>query len=210
MREIVGVVADARSSKLSEAPEPEVYLHLPQCPATGVFTLLLRSRNDVTDFVREAVAGVDAAVPIYQVRTFDSYLSATLAQPRFNGLLLGVFAGVALLLTAIGLYGVMAFSVSQRTQEIGVRMALGAERLDVLRLVLAQGMKLALLGVAIGLIAALGLTRLMRRLLFGVSVTDPLTFVAIAMLLVFVALLACWIPARRATTVDPMIALRCD
>jgi ABC-type antimicrobial peptide transport system permease subunit len=164
----------------------------------------------VTVFVREAVARVDAAVPIYQVRTFDSYLSATLAQPRFNGLLLGVFAGVALLLTAIGLYGVMAFSVSQRTQEIGVRMALGAERLDVLQLVLAQGMKLALLGVAIGLIAALGLTRWMKSLLFGVSATDPLTFLAVAMLLVFVALLACWIPARRATTVDPMIALRCQ
>jgi putative ABC transport system permease protein len=104
----------------------------------------------------------------------------------------------------------MAFSISQRTHEIGVRMALGAERLDVLRLVLAQGMKLALLGVAIGLIAALGLTGWMKSLLFGVSATDPLTFVAIAMLLVFVALLACWIPARRATKVDPLVALRCD
>jgi putative ABC transport system permease protein len=210
MREIVGVVADARSSKLSEAPEPEVYLRLPQCPATGTFTLLLRSRNDVTGFVREAAARVDRNVPLFQVKTFDSYLSATLAQPRFNGLLLGVFAGVALLLTAIGLYGVIAFSVSQRAREIGVRMALGAERLDVLRLVLAQGMKLASLGVGIGLIAAFGLTRLMKSLLFGVSETDPLTFVAIATLLVFVALLACWIPARRATKIDPMIALRSE
>src|SRR5262249_35803461 len=210
MREIVGVVSDARSGKLSEAPEPEVYLHLPQCPATGTFTLLLRTRNDVFSFVREAAARVDAAVPLYQVRTFESYLSATLAQPRFNSLMLGAFAGVALLLTAIGLYGLMAFSVSQRTREIGVRMALGAERFDVLRLVLGQGMKLTLLGVAIGMITSLGLTRLIKSLLFDVSPTDPLTFVAIATLLVFIASLACWIPARRATKVDPMVALRSE
>jgi predicted permease len=210
MREIVGVVADTRSSNLSEAPEPEVYLHLPQCPATGTFTLLLRTRNDVVGAVREAAAKVDRNVPLYQIRTFESYLSTTLAQPRFNGLLLGVFAGVALLLTAIGLYGVMAFSVSQHTQEIGVRMALGAKRFDVLRLVLAQGMRLTLFGVALGLIAAFGLTRLMKSLLFGVSATDPLTFVEIGMLLTLVALLACWIPARRATKVDPLIALRSE
>ncbi len=210
MREIVGVVTDVPLSKLSEAPEPEVYLYLPQCPATSLFTLLLRTRNDVTGAVREAVAKVDRNVPLYQVRTFESYLSATLAQPRFNGLLLGVFAGVALLLTAIGLYGVMAFSLSQRTQEIGLRMALGAKRFDVLRLVLAQGMRLTLFGVALGLIAALGLTRLMKSLLFGVSATDPLTFGLIALLLVLVASLACYIPARRATKVDPMVALRCE
>src|SRR5262249_17907090 len=125
-------------------------------------------------------------------------------------LMLGAFAGVALLLTAIGLYGLMAFSVSQRTREIGVRMALGAERFDVLRLVLGQGVKLTLLGVAIGLITSLGLTRLMKSLLFDVSATDPLTFVAIATLLGFVASLACWIPARRATKVDPLVALRCE
>jgi putative ABC transport system permease protein len=210
MREIVGVVADARSSKLSEAPEPEVYLHLPQCPATGVFTLLLRTRNDVTGFVREAAAKVDRNVPLYQVRTFESYLSTTLAQPRFNGLLLGVFAGVALLLTSIGLYGVMSFSVSQRTREIGVRMALGAESSDVFKMIVGQGMKLVSLGVVLGLGGALALTRVMKQLLFGVSATDPLTLVAIALLLAFVALLACWIPARRAMKVDPMIALRCE
>jgi putative ABC transport system permease protein len=208
MREIVGVVADTRSGLMSEAPE--VYLHLPQCPATSVFTLLLRTRNDVTGAVREAAARVDRNVPLYQIRTFESYLSATLAQPRFNGMLLGVFAGAALALTAIGLYGVMAFTVSQRTREIGVRMALGAERFDVLRLVLAQGMKLALLGGAIGLIAAFGLTRLVKSLLFGVSATDPLTYAGVAALGAGVALLACYIPARRAAKVDPMIALRCE
>jgi putative ABC transport system permease protein len=211
MREIIGVVADARSNKLSEAPEPEVYLHLPQCPATSSFTLLLRTRSDarsLTGFVRDAAAKVDAAVPLYQVRTFESYLSATLTQPRFNGLLLGIFAGVALLLTAIGLYGMLAFSVSQRQQEIGIRLALGARRGDVFNLIVGQGMKLVLLGVVLGLGGALALTRVMKQLLFGVSATDPLTFAVIPLLLAGVALLACWIPARRATRVDPLAALR--
>ncbi len=211
MRQIVGVVADARSKNLSETPEPEVYLHLPQCPATSSFTLLLRSRSDarsLTGFVREAAAKLDAAVPLYQVRSFDSYLSATLTQPRFNGLLLGVFAGVALLLTAIGLYGVMAFSVSQRRQEIGLRLALGARGGDVFKLIVGQGMKLALLGVALGLGGALALTRVMKQLLYGVSAADPMTFIIISLLLTLVALLACYIPARRAAKVDPMVALR--
>src|SRR5262249_35704234 len=123
MREIVGVVADAGSSKLSEALEREVYLDLPDCPATGTFTLLVRTRNDVIGFVREEAARVDAAAPLYQVRTFESYLSAPLAQPRFNSLMLGAFAGVALLLTAIGFYGVVGFSVSPRARGIGGRTA---------------------------------------------------------------------------------------
>jgi putative ABC transport system permease protein len=211
MREIIGVVADTRSRSLSEAPEPEVYLHLPQCPATGSFTLLLRTRGDaqsLTGFVREAVTKLDRNVTLSQARTFDSYISATLAQPRFNSLLLGAFAGVALLLTAIGLYGVVAYSVSQRTQEIGVRMALGARGGDVFRLVVGQGLKLALLGVGLGVGAALALARLVEKLLFGVSATDPLTFGGVALLLMGVASLACWIPARRATKVDPLIALK--
>jgi putative ABC transport system permease protein len=211
MREIIGVVADARSRNLSAAPEPEVYLHLPQCPATGSFTLLLRTRGDaqsLTGFVREAVTKLDRNVLLSQIRTIDSYISATLAEPRFNSLLLGVFAGVALLLTAIGLYGVVAYSVSQRTQEIGVRMALGARGGDVFRLVVGQGVKLALLGVGLGLGAALALARLVEKLLYGVSATDPLTFAGVALLLMGVASLACWIPARRATKVDPLIALK--
>ncbi|MGH9834190.1 MAG: ABC transporter permease [Blastocatellia bacterium] len=213
MREIIGVVADARSRNLSEAPEPEVYLHLPQCPATGSFTLLLRTRGDaqsLAGFVREAVSKLDRNVSLSQVRTFESYISATLAQPRFNSLLLGAFAGVALLLTAIGLYGVVAYSVSQRTPEIGVRMALGARGGDVFSLIVGQGLKLALLGVGLGLGGALALAQLMEKLLFGVSATDPLTFAGVALLLLGVASLACWIPARRAAKVDPMIALRHD
>jgi ABC-type antimicrobial peptide transport system permease subunit len=130
------------------------------------------------------------------------------AQPKFNALLLGLFAGLALLLTAIGLYGVMAYSVIQRAQEIGIRIALGAQTGDVLKMVLRHGLKLTTLGLSIGLVAAYALTRFMQSLLFGVRATDPLTFAAIALLLTAVALAACWIPARRATKVDPMVALR--
>jgi putative ABC transport system permease protein len=211
MREIIGVVADARSRNLSQAPEPEVYLHLPQCPATGSFTLLLRTRSDaqyLTGFVREAVAKLDRQVPLSQVRTFDYYLSETLARPRFNSLLLGVFAGVALLLMVIGLYGVIAYSVTQRTPEIGVRLALGARGGDIFKLIIGQGLKLVLLGIVLGLGGALALTRWLSSLLFGVSAHDPLTFSVIALLLMVVALLACFVPARRATRVDPLVALR--
>jgi putative ABC transport system permease protein len=211
MREIVGVAADARSKNLSEAPEPEVYLHLPQCPATSSFSVLLRTTRDaqsIATFVREAAAGVDPAVPIYQVRSVDSYLSSTLTQPRFNGLLLGVFAAVALLLTAIGLYGVMVFSVSQRTQEIGLRLALGARSGEVFKLIVGQGMKLVLLGLVVGVAGALVFSRVIKQLLFGVGPADPLTFVAISLLLLIVALIACYVPARSASKVDPLVALR--
>jgi putative ABC transport system permease protein len=212
-REIVGVVADIHSKSPGEAPEPEVFLHIPQCPALGTFSVLLRTNNDastVMNYVREAVNSLDRNVPVGQPRPLEFYLSETVAQPRFNSLLLGLFAGVALLLTAIGLYGVVAYSVTQRTQEIGVRMALGARSVDVLRLVLGQGMKLVLIGVVIGIGGALALTRVIQSLLFGVSATDPLTFALIVLLLIVVTLTACWIPARRATKVDPLMALRCE
>jgi putative ABC transport system permease protein len=137
-------------------------------------------------------------------------VSRSIAPQRFNLSLLSLFAGLGLLLAAVGIYGVMAYSVSQRTHEIGLRMALGAQRSDVVRLVVRQGMALALVGVVTGLIASLALTRLMKNLLFGVSATDIPTFIAIALLLLMVALLACYVPARRATKVDPMIALRCE
>jgi putative ABC transport system permease protein len=160
--------------------------------------------------IRQAVRRVDPEQPVYNIRTMGQRLSNSFAPQRFIALLLGIFATLAAILAALGIYGVMSYAVTQRTQEIGIRMALGAKRGDVLSMVIGQGMRVALIGVGVGLISALALTRLLKTLLFGVSPTDPLTFITIAALLAAVALLACWIPARRATRVDPLIALRCE
>src|SRR6185436_15961570 len=151
---------------------------------------------------------LDAEVPAFNIKTMDEYIAATVAAPRFNATLLVIFATVALVLTIVGLYGVMSYSVAQRTNEIGIRMALGAQTRDVLRMIVAQGFKLVLLGLAIGLVGAFALTRVIASLLFGVTTKDPLTFAAVALLLALVALLACYIPARRATRLDPLRALR--
>ena len=160
--------------------------------------------------VRAVVQSLDANAPVYAIRTVDELLNRSVATPRFNTLLLGLFAGVALILTMVGLYGVIACSVAENTQQIGIRMALGAQRGDVFRLIVGQGIVLTMVGVAIGLGAAFGLTRLMSSLLFGVGATDPWTFGGAALLLIGVAAAACYLPARRAMNVDPVVALRCE
>jgi putative ABC transport system permease protein len=158
--------------------------------------------------LRNALQEIDPALPIYDVMTMNERLSKSVAARRFNLLLLGGFAALALLLAGVGVYGVISYVVTGRTHEVGIRMALGAQSVDVLGLFIKQGMALVLLGVGLGLLAAFALTRVMESLLFGLSATDPLTFATVAFLLIAVAFLACYLPARRATKVDPLVAMR--
>jgi putative ABC transport system permease protein len=209
---VIGVVGDVRHDSLDELAQPQVYLPYAQHPHIFA-SMVVRTTGDPQSFanaVRGAIWSVDKDQPVWKVRTLDSLLQRSLGYQRFLLQLLGAFAALALLLAAIGIYGVLAYAVSQQTREFGVRMALGAQASDIFRLILGQGMKLTLGGMGIGLLGAFWLTRLMKTLLFDVSVTDPLTFLLIVLLLMIVALFACWIPARRATKVDPMIALRCE
>jgi putative ABC transport system permease protein len=185
-------------------------LQRPQWWQVSSLSIVVRGTNQPQAMIpamRAAVEALRPNVPL-RFRTLDQVFSSSLDQRRFILSLFGVFAAVALTIAAIGVYGVMAYTVTQRTQEIGIRMALGARSIDVLRLALGQGMRLAATGVALGLLAAYALTRLMKNLLFGVEATDPLTFTIIALLLMIVALLACLVPARRAIKVDPMVALK--
>jgi len=210
MREIIGVVSDIRNRNLSSELRPGYYMPAAQMPFNQM-TLVVRTTNDphsVITAVQNEVHAMDNELPIFNVKTMDEYISATVAGPRFNATLLVIFAGVALILTIVGLYGVMSYSVAQRTNEIGIRMALGAQTSDVLRLIVSQGFKLVLIGLGIGLAGAFALMRVIASLLFGVTAKDPLTFAAVAVLLALVALLACYIPARRATRLDPLHALR--
>jgi putative ABC transport system permease protein len=178
----------------------------------GIFaTVVIRTAVEplsLTEPVRQAIWKVDADQPMWKIRTVEFLVDRSKADRKFLMALMGIFASLALVLTIIGLYGVISYLVNQRTQEIGIRMALGAQMRDILRMVLRQGMTLVLTGVALGLAAAWLLTRLMASLLYKVSATDPLTFAGFALLLTLVALLACYIPARRATKVDPLVALR--
>jgi putative ABC transport system permease protein len=211
-RTIVGIVGDVRNEGLNAEPNPQMYVSFAQTPRQGM-SLVVRGAGDPTGLVagvRNKVAELDRDQPLYNVRTLEQALAESLARERFGLLLIVTFAGLALLLAAVGVYGVLAYSVTQRTREIGVRLALGASRRDVLRLIAGQGMKLVLAGVGAGLLAAFALTRLMTRLLYGITATDPLAFIVVSVLLVVVALVACWIPARRATKIDPMVALRCE
>ncbi|HYE73497.1 MAG TPA: FtsX-like permease family protein, partial [Blastocatellia bacterium] len=208
--EIIGIVGDIRHRTLEGEPRATMYFPTVQ---VGGSNLVIRVANNpiaMASIVRREVKAIDPEQPIAAIRTMEEVVGESVTTPRFRTWLLGLFALVALLLSAVGIYGVMAYSVAQRTNEIGIRMALGAQALDVLKLIIGQGLKLTLIGVGIGLAAAFGLTRLMRSLLFSVSATDPLTFIGIVLLLTVVALLACWIPARQATKVDPMLALRSE
>jgi putative ABC transport system permease protein len=208
--QIVGTVADIRQTNLSDEPAPGIYIPYTQEPMPWQ-TLVVRTKNDpmgLAGLIRHEVAALDPEQPVARVATLDELMEASTAQPRFRTFLLGSFAGIALLLSAIGIYGVMAYTVSRRTREVGVRMALGARPVDILRLVFGESMTLTLLGVGFGLVGAYAVTRVMKTLLFGVTSTDPFTFTSVTLLLCSVALLASYIPARRAMRVDPMAALR--
>jgi predicted permease len=209
-REVVGVVGDVRQTSLDVETPFAVYLPYQQFPYAGM-TLVIRTASDpasMSTAVRREVQAIDASLPVSNVRSMEEVISTSVSQRRFSMTLLGIFATVALLLAAVGIYGVMAYSVSERVHEIGIRIALGAGRGDILKLVVGQGMILTLIGIASGLAASFVLTRLMASLIYGVSATDPLTFAGVSLTLAGVSLLACYIPARRATRVDPLEALR--
>jgi putative ABC transport system permease protein len=207
---IAGVVGNVRHLGLDIEPRPEIYYHTNTAPPFGP-VVVIRTTSDparVVSLARAKIRELDRDVPISNVNTMEQLVAQSVAQRRFGMFLLGIFALLALLLAAIGIYGVVSYSVTQRTQEIGVRMALGASATDVLKMVLRNGMSLALIGVGVGLAGAFALTRLMSRLLFAVTPTDVTTFSLVSVALIAVALLACYLPARRAMKVDPLEALR--
>jgi putative ABC transport system permease protein len=213
MREIIGVVGNVKHLSLKNEDSPEMYLPNTQLPFS-VLSLVIRTNvsnpNALTTAVRKELAAMDATIPLTSVRVFEEYIARSLARPRFNTLLLSIFAATALVLTAIGIYGVMAYSVAQRTSEIGIRIALGAGKGSIFRLVVGQAMTLVGISLVIGLAGAFAATRLLSSLLFGVGASDPVTFISIVFLVSAVAFIAAWLPARRATRVDPIIALRAE
>ncbi|MFL6567882.1 MAG: ABC transporter permease [Chthoniobacterales bacterium] len=213
IREIVGVVGNVKHLSLRNEDSPEMYLAQTQIPF-NIMSLVIRTSVSnpatLTSELKSEVAKIDPTIPVRSVKVFDNYISRSLARPRFNALLLSIFAGTALVLTAIGIYGVMAYSVAQRTNEIGIRIALGAARANIFRLVVGQAMGLVAISVIIGVAGAIAATRLLSSLLFGVTASDPTTFGVLVILVSLVAFLAAWLPARRATRVDPIIALRTE
>ncbi len=210
-RKIAGIVGDIREATLASPPEPTMYIPYAQAPQTDEAYFVVRAQRvsliPINAF-RSALQAIDRDVAVTEFKTMEEVVSQSLTDWRFHAILLGAFGGLALFLAAIGVYGVISYSVAQRTHEIGIRLALGARRDDVLRLVIRQGVKLAFVGIAVGIAAALAWTRLIASLLYGVTANDPVTFAGVAILLTFVAVAACYIPARRAAKVDPMVALR--
>jgi putative ABC transport system permease protein len=213
--EIVGIVGNVRQS-LATDPAGELYFPIRQANTVlpvNFASVVLRAAGDPRNQVsalRAAVRELDPDQPLVRIRTMEENIGASVAQPRFRTTLLGIFAGCALLLSVVGLYGVMTYSVSRRASEIGIRMALGAQRRDILAMVLGEGLRLAVIGVAIGAAAALALTRLLTTFLYATAPTDPIAYGGAAVLLIAVALLACYVPARRAMELDPVSSLRQD
>jgi putative ABC transport system permease protein len=208
---VLGVVGRVKMEGLNQdSHRVQGYFPHAQVP-NGSMTVIIKGAGDPNQLiaaVRQKLREIDPDQPIYAIRTMDDIRAESVAPERLNLTLLSIFAGIALVLAVVGIYGVMSYSVTQRTHEIGIRMAIGAQPRDVFRMIIRQGMMLALIGVAVGLVGAFLLTRLMASLLFGVEPTDPATFVAIALLLTGVALVACYVPGRRATKVDPVVSLR--
>jgi ABC-type antimicrobial peptide transport system permease subunit len=209
-REVVGVVGDSKLMKLTAAAEPQYYLPYAQAVVTNPF-LVVRSSGDpamLEDSLRAAIRGVDPGVPVYQVSTLEDYLSKSAAQPRFQTFVLTCFAGIALVLAAIGLYGLLSYMVVQRTLEIGLRMAMGAQRSDVLGMIVRRGLTLALIGLAGGVVISAVIMRLLSGMLYGIRPYDPITFAATAGLLLVVSVAASIVPAWRAARLDPIETLR--
>jgi putative ABC transport system permease protein len=210
VQEIIGVVANVKNAGLEGETKPEVYGSYQQWYWPSAF-LTVRAKSDphpLASVIRQEVRALNPDQPLMYFKTMEQFMTDTTARPRFRSVLVGFFAATALILACVGIYGVMAYSVSQRTQEMGVRLALGAQKSDVLLLVLGRGMRLTLLGVTLGLASSFALTRVMANQLYGVTATDPLTFGGVALLLTVVAAGACLVPARRAARVDPTEALR--
>jgi len=210
--EIVGVAKDVKNRSLSESPRPLLYLPLLQDYRSNMIVVARTSMNPQQAFhgVQTAVSSLDTGMPMFDVETFEQHIGVSLFLQRMAATLLTIFGLLALSLAALGLYGVMAYSVSQRTRELGIRISIGAKQRDVLKLVLGQTLVLATIGIAAGLVTAMAVTRFAASLLYGVSPADPATFALIAVLLLVVSLAAGYFPARRATRIDPMIALRSE
>ena len=208
--EVIGVAADVKQHEAWQAIEPMFYQPFSQ-EFLPSYHLLVRTHGNPMDMlpaIGQQVSDLDPQVPVYGAETLDQGVADSMAEPRMAASVVSLFGGLVLFLAITGIYSVVAYWVAQRTHEVGIRMALGAEKRDVLKMVIGQGLKLALIGVIIGIAGALALTRFLSSLLYGVKPADPLTFIAVSLILIAVALLACYIPARRAAKVDPMVALR--